>query len=461
MTLRDQNFSHVLLMGLTIAATTGIAVAQNVPDSGGSATPTRNDWEQRVIHQPADPNYRIGAQPSAATLDYSLKSSPRPRGVWVPAHPTAAQVEVVEPGATVGPSPVAAPVPVTTPTAAPANIPNETPPGDIQYRAAGTNIGRAHAAPMPNDPGYGAAGGPTPEANYGPNGEPIAAPDVGPGGTMMADGNGCDCDGDACSLGCDGYRRAMRNFCVFGGVEGLSAVVPGQGAESGIGGREGFNWGGPLGGTIAGNNWREVGFQIGFAADQFNIQNSAAGPSAELNQIFVTGGLFHRAVCGGLQWGLVFDYSHDTFILTEDLRQLRFEISFVNPCCGEFGFWGTGSIGNTPQILRATNLYTLFYRKYFGGGGNGRVFGGLTEDGSGIVGADLQIPLGRSWALQNEVGVLFPNNSPANGGNLQQSWSVGMQLVWYPGRCAGCQLNSQFNPLQPVADNIYLLPHAR
>jgi hypothetical protein len=461
MTLRKQNFSLTLLLGLTVAATAGVARAQNTSDNGASPASPRSEWEQRVVSHPADSSDRVGAQPNAATLDYSLNGTPRPRGVWLPAHPIAASVEVGDPGAVASPAPsrAPAPVPVTTPSVAPGNSPFDASSGDIQYPSPGTTAGRGSVGPLPSDPAYGTGSSAPPATNAGPGGQPIDDPDGGPGGAVSGDGSCCDCDGAASCLGCGGCRRALSDFSLFAGGEGLSAVVPGQGAESGIGFREGFNWGGPVGGTIAGDNWREIGFQLGFAADQFNIQSNAAGISGELSEIFVTGGLFHRAMNGGLQWGLVFDYAHDSFLLTEDLRQLRYEISFVNPCCGEFGLWGTASIGATQQ-LRATDLYALFYRRYFSGGGNGRVFGGITEDGSGIVGVDLQIPLGRSWALQNGAGVLFPSNATANGGNLQQSWSLGIQLVWYPGRCAACQLNSQFSPLQPVADNMYLVPRA-
>jgi hypothetical protein len=329
MTFRRQNFFPVFLVGLTLAVSAAVARAQSATDANAPAVSPRSDWEQRVISHPADPSYRVGSQPNAATVDYSLNGSPRPRGVWLPAHPTAATVEVAAPSpeSSLVPIPAPTPVPVTMPSAAAGNAPYESPSGEIQFQSSSTARGRATAAvATPNDPAYAAGNRSTAAPNVGPNGEILDDPAGGPEAALGPDGSPCDCDGAPCSLGCgDGYRRAMRNISIFGGVEGLSAVVPGQGAEGGIGFREGLNWGGPVGGTLAGNDWREIGFQVGFAADQINIQSNAAGISGELSEIFVTGGLFHRATSGGLQWGLVFDYAHDTFVLTEDLRQLRFE----------------------------------------------------------------------------------------------------------------------------------------
>lgn len=462
MMLRDRFLSHIFLAGLAITVTTGIALAQSPPDNATPVVPSRADWEQRLLRQPSASSNSTGVQSSNDGTDFSLSGSHRPRGVWVPAHPVSAEAEVVEPGTPIGSSAV------TMPTGNSGNTHYEASPGDVQFRGSAVSSGGAGLAPVAtragnepaSDPAYGpAAMGPSPGPAYTPpDEEPGYGPDGGPGGVNGGD-TFCDCDG--CPGGCfNGSRRALRNVSVFGGVEGLLTNSLGSGPQGGIGFREGFNWGGPLGGTIAGDDWREIGFQVGMAADEIHIEgNNATAAPGELNQIFVTGGFFHRAVCGGLQWGVVFDFAHDSYSITEDLSQLRFEISFANPCCGEFGFWGTTSLNAASGILRTTDLYTLFYRKYFGNGGNGRVFGGLTEDGGGIVGADVELPLGRSWAWQSGLSVLIPSNEAGNGGvNLQQSWSVGMQLVWYPGRSAECQLNSPFRPLQSVADNMYFIP---
>ena len=45
MTLRKQNFSLTLLLGLTVAATAGVARAQNTSDNGASPASPRSEWE--------------------------------------------------------------------------------------------------------------------------------------------------------------------------------------------------------------------------------------------------------------------------------------------------------------------------------------------------------------------------------------------------------------------------------
>jgi hypothetical protein len=63
--------------------------------------------------------------------------------------------------------------------------------------------------------------------------------------------------------------------------------------------------------------------------------------------------------------------------------------------------------------------------------------------------------------LENSVGFTIPKNARMAGGEQQEAWSVSMQLVWYMGRSARCQLQSPFHPLQSVADNSVFLPRAR
>jgi len=194
---------------------------------------------------------------------------------------------------------------------------------------------------------------------------------------------------------------------------------------------------------------------------------------ATRNQIFATAGVFKRAPCGGLQWGVVFDYLHDSYFYTyyadqsADLKEIRSETSLVGPCGNEIGFAGTYAIGgreidrrvrNLQNLqLNPTDLYAFFYRRQFEGGGEGRIWAGLTGKADGVLGADLSVPLGRSWALENRITYLIPKQGHGEEGQLAESWGLSIQLVWYPGRHVTCARSSCYRPLLSVADNASFL----
>jgi hypothetical protein len=318
-------------------------------------------------------------------------------------------------------------------------------------------------------------------------------------GEFVTSGSGCNCGGgdiggcgDSCSCGeCEecgecgncggsGCGRCFgswlfREFSLFAGVQGFKSPAD-LGQNGNFGFNEGFNTGGPLG-----TPW-PIGYQIGFRAAQSNLSGDRVGVADSNNvhgstrhQVFATGGVFKRSPCGGLQWGVAFDYLHDSYFYnylndqSADLKQLRSETSLVGPNGNEIGFAGTYSIGgreidrriqNLENLqLNPTDMFTLFFRRQFEGNGEGRIWAGLTGQGDGLVGADLTVPLGRSWALSNHISYLIPKQGHGAEGQLKEAWGLSMQLVWYPGRSAACVTSDCYRPLFDVADNSSFIIH--
>jgi hypothetical protein len=275
-------------------------------------------------------------------------------------------------------------------------------------------------------------------------------------------GGGCDdsCGDDECDCGLHrlGIERLLGNMSLFVGVQGFKGPVD-LGQNGNFGFHEGLNFGGPLG-----DPWCS-GFQLGFQGVESNFAGSQAdgGSAHGREQAFFTAGLFHRATCGGLQGGFAFDYLHDSYYVKADLKQIRSETSYVFDGGHEIGYWGAYGISKqrfqlltetTPTLFQPNDIFAAFYRKHFAGGvGEARVWAGATGGGEGIVGADFSIPLGTSLAIENSFTYLIPKHGPNGGGQLEEGWSLAMQLVWYPGRPAHAALQDPYRPLFGVGDN--------
>jgi len=301
-------------------------------------------------------------------------------------------------------------------------------------------------------------------------GGPTSPELTGPDGPEAEDGCSCgECDPcDACSegghFGCrcrhECFRALLRNVTLFAGVQGFKGPMD-LGQNGNFGFHEGLNFGAPLG-----DPW-DCGFQLGFQGVHSNFSGSqtANGDLNGRDQVFFTGGVFHRAACGHLQGGVAFDYMHDNYFNQSDLKQLRSETSLVFGRWHEIGYTGNYGISRDRftlqngrlQFVQPHDVFAGFYRRHFTGGGQGRIWGGATGSGDGVLGADATIPLGTSWALENNFIYLIPKNGPSLGGQQQESWSVAISLVWYPGRASRCVFQNPFHPLFNVADNAAFL----
>ncbi len=393
----------------------------------------RRQWEQRMVGQAGPqqvPAARAGTVPGATVR---------------PAAPT--QRAAVAPGASAGRVRQVA-----------AYEEYELTPAEAA-RAAAENVyleplpnGGVHGHPM--HPGAFAQGvGGCDDCQHGWGGCDVTFENYGACGTSAC-GVHDDCGsytvGPLWWVGHPQFRGLLRDLSVFAGVHGFKGPLD-QGRNGNFGFHEGVNFGAPLGGP-----WG-FGYQLGLAAVHSNFtgagDNDLAGQ--DRNQIFFTGGIFRRQ-CVGWNWGAVFDYLSDSYYTNVDLKQIRSETSWRFPTGGELGYWGAYGVGNDRVIdgqLDPTDLFAFYYRRHFQRGGDGRIWAGFSGHGDGLVGADIRVPIGHGWALENSINYLAPKSPRSDEGSQRESWGVNIQLVWYLGQPAQCALKSPFRPLFGVADN--------
>jgi hypothetical protein len=316
------------------------------------------------------------------------------------------------------------------------------------------------------------------------DGEWIGSPDGGFGcescgpdggcGPMCGDGVECcsTCgrdDGlDLCTVGprdddsCDTVRIRVPKFqemMVFGGVHGFKGPFDRQRDSGNFGFQEGFNVGAKL-------PFTETGYQIGYQAAQSQLSGDAdTGITDSFAQHFFTTGVFRRSR-DGFQGGAVWDLLLDERESSVAFSQIRGEFGFVDCGCHEIGFSGAIHLKNnlffdtqseTTTAFQSVDQYLLYYRMHGARGGEGRVYGGLTDDADGLVGADFMLPLTDVWSLQPAFTYLIPRD---NGGTIaarEEAWNVSINLVWHwRGHARSCH-SSPYRPLFNVADNGYMI----
>lgn len=302
---------------------------------------------------------------------------------------------------------------------------------------------------------------------------------VSHGGVVMNDGmpaEGCaDCgcyggarDGlrvlrpcaDGCLIPCP--KISVDNTQVFAGAQGYTNI-----SNRGETGSFGFHEGVNLGGPFPFLHVLDLSMQIGVMGTQSNHNGASFTPSSR-DQLFVTGGLFHR-VDWGFQGGVVVDYMHEDWYYSLDAFQVRGELSWINPENHEVGFMfalGDSTTVTDSQIVvnnqtvnftqdwEVTDVYAFFYRKRFcETNAILRGYGGFTENGDGIVGADAMAPLNDSLAISGAFNYLVPNSDEVNRlpAYARESWNVQVSLVWFPG--AGARQWTYHRPLLGVANN--------
>jgi hypothetical protein len=249
---------------------------------------------------------------------------------------------------------------------------------------------------------------------------------------------------------------------IFAGIDAFKGPVD-QGQNGNHGLHEGFNLTVPL------SYLCHIGGQIGLRGTQSNFSGTALSPD-ERNQLFVTAGVFRRK-SWGLQWGAAVDWLDDRYYVDMNLVQSRGEISWVFPQGGELGTMITASSdddeadflnGGSTQwnFWQPTEQFALFYRRPLATCGEIRFWGGATGDKDGILGGDLLAPISDRCAVQVIANYKIPGDSTGtadgNGigvGHVDEAWSLGVSLVWYPGRRANRETENPFRPLFNVADN--------
>jgi hypothetical protein len=292
---------------------------------------------------------------------------------------------------------------------------------------------------------------------------------MGQDGVMADDcpncGKSCgDCGESACD-GCDdsGWEvfdghcgPLLRGLSVFTGADSFKGPLD-RGTNGNFGLNEGINVARPLG-----DPWG-CGYQIGanFVQSDFSgaptltiDDHSIRAPFRR--QYFATAAIFNRALCGGFQWGVAYDFLQDNFYQTTNLQQIRSESSYVIDDTYTIGYSGAYGVGTDRVIdgkLDPTDQFVLFIRRNFENGGEGRIWGGATGNGDGLLGADIWIPMGRGFALENRINYLIPKQGTGDVAQTRESWGFVIQLVWYPGQCAVAQQRNPYRAMFNVADN--------
>jgi hypothetical protein len=252
----------------------------------------------------------------------------------------------------------------------------------------------------------------------------------------------------------------LRGLSVFGGLDAFKGPLD-RGTNGNFGVNEGLNLARPLG-----DPWG-CGYQIGANFVQTDFSGAPAYSADGRNyfqapfrkQYFATAGIFRRAQGHrGFQWGIAYDYLHDIYYDDANLQQVRSETCFVLNAEYEIGYYGVYGVGGDKDRvidgrLDPTDMFILYVRKNFENGGDGRVWAGATGNGDGLIGADLWVPLGKSFALENRINYMIPKQGRGETAQTRESWGLLIQLVWYPGQNAKCQQQNPYRPIFNVADN--------
>jgi hypothetical protein len=261
------------------------------------------------------------------------------------------------------------------------------------------------------------------------------------------------------SSSCHGWWWG-ENLSVFVGTENFRSTVNIDGVSN-FGFNEGFNWSMPVSRTFG---WA---FQVGADFTQTGFDST---PATDLDQTrfqtFLTLGLFHRPTCqSGLQYGLAFDWLHDEFYDKFDVTQLRGEISWMVEPNNDYGFWFSAGVKDdtvhnqmvSPVTFEVVDQFAFFHRRRFCRGGDARFWIGGTDNKSVLLGADFCVPVAQSWGLEGGFNYLISGNRDQT--LADESWNIGVNVVFYLGGNAFCQSPSR--PLFNVADNSSLVVRAK
>lgn len=194
------------------------------------------------------------------------------------------------------------------------------------------------------------------------------------------------------------------------------------------------------------------------------------------NQVFGTFGVYYRAPAGsdGFSGGVVYDILSQSGSRNYELGQLRAELSFnsASDFC-ELGFRGAFGLNEdsfeyyllgiipTEAKAEASSYYTMFARKRLVEGAEATVYGGATEWGEGLLGAEIKAPLSDSLSLKGSAGCVFSRNrGMMRSVKQEEGWNIAVGLSWSPGGKArlGADMGG---PLFEVADNGSFLQNYR
>jgi hypothetical protein len=274
---------------------------------------------------------------------------------------------------------------------------------------------------------------------------------------------GDECCNDCLAIGpgddesCNQLRIRVprwQELALFTGVHGFKNPYDLDRDRGNFGFNEGFNAGFKVPYTY-------VGYQIGYQAAQSQLngtEDPAPGFADSHTQHFATFGLFRRTK-DGVQFGAAWDTLVDRRHNARTFHQIRSEISWLDCGVHEFGLSATvGIMDHEDEIddnvsWEAADQYLLFYRIHGPRYGEGRFFGGWTDDSDGIIGADMLLPIHDRWSVQTGFTYMIPDARDGADGSAEEAWNINLALVWHWGCTARSSHDNPYRPLFNVANN--------
>jgi hypothetical protein len=337
-----------------------------------------------------------------------------------------------------------------------------------------------HQGAFPGPPSH-AAGPRWQRGPHGPNGYVVSQPGtaelVPPGPSIEPEPLGDDPLGgwgDNCGGcgNCDACGPAMCGpYCPWPPIFHVSAMLGVQSfkgpVDNGVNGNFGFSQGFNLAAPLPLFHYHPLCHNIGMQFGMRFVQSNLNGHFADGNfnddpreQMFVTAGLFKRAnEHSPWQYGIAYDWMHDDYFYQADVSQLRLEVSRFGWCGNEVGIMAAFRAGDDnvvlPQqsfTLEANDYYAVFLRRALACDGEWKVYAGPTGNGDGMLGAEVWLPVSDTFALEGGATYVFAKEGQPTA-QSQDSYAIGLNLIWYPYRRARCAAGSPFRPLIDVADN--------
>ena len=116
---------------------------------------------------------------------------------------------------------------------------------------------------------------------------------------------------------------------------------------------------------------------------------------------------------------------------------------------------------NAISRWEAADQYLLFYRVHGKRGGEGRFYGGWSDDSDGILGADMLLPVHDRWSVQTGFTYMIPDARDGVDGSREEAWNISLALVWHWDCRARTSHDNPYRPLFNVANNGYMIIDSR
>jgi hypothetical protein len=232
-----------------------------------------------------------------------------------------------------------------------------------------------------------------------------------------------------------------------------------------------------------------IGAQFGASYSAGDLDGRAIFDGESLNnsdtaeqQTFITVGLFRRAFDGDhissrFSVGIAHDWmigeAYGYYGQNITLSQWRGQIGYMLNASNEIGVWGTLRDSGAAKFdaygdqidYRALNQVNLFWHHNFNSGANSWLYFGMPQQttisqgggslGTFTMGAKFTVPICDRVALYAEGSYMRPSASVGFYGGLEDAYSVGFGLAFYPGGSAATRTvaGNCWMPYLPVANN--------